>query len=289
MPSKKIILPKAYLCFEVSVALDTKELAYAILDHLTGMPISETQIPKKNKVKLTLYFSKNKNLQQIKNNFKKQFRQKCSIKIFLLDDWKDKWKRDFHARKVTSQLWICPSWEKVKIKSNEKVIYLEPGVAFGTGLHPTTKFVLKMIDKFHSQIGSLADLGTGTGILSIGANALGIKKIVAIDNDLQAIYAARDNFKKNKCKNIKLKKVALEKFKTKQKFDFVAANIETKILLKSKTKLMSLLQQGGHLALTGIGAKSRDEVLRHYKSKKLHLVDQFKSREWAGFCFKNKI
>jgi len=285
MTFKKTVHPKTYLCFEASVHSEYRELAYAILDRLTGMPISESQIPKKDKVKLTIYFPKNKALQRIKESFRKQFKQRCIIKIFLLDDWKDKWKRDFHAKKVTPHLWVCPSWEKVDLKPNENIIHLEPGVAFGTGLHPTTKFVLKMIDKFHSQVNALVDLGTGTGILSIGAYKLGVKDILAIDLDRNAILASRDNFKKNKCEDIKLREVSLEKLQIKKRFDFVAANIETKILLRSKTKLMGLVKKGGFLALTGIGAKWQEEVFNHYKSGKLRLMDQFKGKEWVGYLF----
>jgi ribosomal protein L11 methyltransferase len=310
------LLPDQFRCFEVSVPNDEGERAYALLDRLTGMPIVSITEHESTQTRLRIYFpspplkvrgvrgvmkkeitppdspyfkGRDKDdrvsLVQLKRSFQLHFPTDHVIKTYLLKDWKEKWKRGLEPRKVTPHLWVCPSWKKIRPQKGEKVIRLDPGMAFGTGLHPTTRFVLKMIDRFYKNIHSLLDVGTGSGILAIGANRLGIREIIAIDFDPESIEAAAENFKKNRCFSIRLKRSTLEKFRSKKRFCFVAANLETRILLKAKKRLLSWVSSGGWIAITGIGNASRNKVLRHYRSKNLKCVAQFRGREWSGFCF----
>jgi len=281
-------LPDRFRCFEVSVPNDEGERAYALLDHLTGLPIVSIAVPESTHTQLCAYFPYNARrvmIDGISKDFHAQFSAPCSIKTYLLRDWKEKWKRALAPKKVTPHLWVCPSWKTVRAKKGERVIRLDPGLAFGTGLHPTTRFVLKMIDRFRGDIASLIDIGTGSGILAIGATLLGIQRISAIDCDPSAIETARENLKRNRIASVRLIVSSLEAFQAKSHFDFIAANLETNILLRSKGRLITLLAPGGYLTMTGIGTRSRSEVLRHYRSRDLKLMSQFKGREWSGFCF----
>ncbi len=283
--------PDRFRCLEVSVPNCEGERAYTLLDHLTGMPIVSIGKPESTHTQLRLYFpddTRRSVIDPITRDFRARYGAPCSLRTYPVTDWKEKWKRGLQPRKVTPRLWVCPSWKSVKAREGESVIRLDPGMAFGTGLHPTTRFVLKMIDRYRKKIGSLIDIGTGSGILAIGAALLGVTRIQAIDYDSLAVETACENLKRNRISCVKPVVSALETFRTKDRFDFVAANLETRILLRSKKELLKLLAPGGYLMMTGIGNAFRREVLKHYESKSLKLVAQFKGREWSGFCFRSK-
>jgi len=292
-PKKQKIksLPDRFRCLEVSVPNCEGERAYALLDHLTGMPIVSIAKPESTHTQLRLYFPDNTRsavIGPITRDFRTRYGGPCSLKTYRVTDWKEKWKKGLKPRRVTPRLWVCPSWKSVKVREGESVIRLDPGMAFGTGLHPTTRFVLKMIDRYRRNIGSFIDVGTGSGILAIGAALLGVRRIQAIDYDPLAVETAGENLKRNRIAFIKPVVSALEKFRTKDRFDFVAANLETRILLRTKKELLKLLAPGGYLTMTGIGNSSRREVLAHYESRDLKLIAQFKGREWSGFCFADR-
>jgi len=286
MKIQNVTLPDSYLCLEVTVSTSLEMPAAFILEVVTHLPVSIIANGKYEQSKLSVYLSSRSQAAQFKHAFKEAFSGASRIRIFILKGWKEKWKKAFHAKKVSPRLWVVPPWEKVKVGANEQKILMEPGMAFGTGIHPTTRFVLRCLDKFSRDIESMVDLGTGTGILAIAAHKLGIRDISAIDFDINAVHAARDNFGRNRCRGIRLRQTTVADFKPKRRFDFVAANIETKCLLRSKTKLFTLLSQGGYLALTGIGVKSKKEVLRHYLSDRVELASEMHVSDWSGYCLR---
>src|SRR5699024_2405993 len=115
-------------------------------------------------------------------------------------DWENEWKNYFHPFRASEKFTIVPSWETYqKEDANEMCIELDPGMAFGTGDHPTTSMCLKAIEKFVKSEDSVIDVGTGSGILSIASHLLGVKRIKALDVDEMAIKVAKENFEKNHC------------------------------------------------------------------------------------------
>lgn len=280
-------LPNAFWCFEASTKPSQREDISDRLAELTSSPVIESEILKKKRVKFTVYFPKRREAEKLLSAWHLKVPGTISARIFKLSDWKTRWKRDIKARKVTPRLWIIPSWDKARLKPGEKAIYLDPGLAFGTGLHPTTRFVLRLIDRHSSRIGSFIDVGTGSGILAIAARRLGARRVRAFDFDSEAVRVSKENFKRNRVSGIQIEQASLEKFRSQEKFDFVAANIETDILLNNKNRLLSLLKPEGFLALTGIGTPKRQKVLEAYRSRRLKLVSQFKTKDWSGFCLQH--
>jgi ribosomal protein L11 methyltransferase len=286
MKIKNVTLPNSYLCLEVSVPTPLEAPAAAILELVTSLPVSITAKKSGENSQLSVYLSSRKQADQFKRMFQGAFSGTSRVRIFLLKDWKEKWKKTFHAKKVTPRLWVVPPWEKVRLGPREQKILMEPGMAFGTGIHPTTRFVLRCLDRFSKQARSMVDLGTGTGILAIAAYKLGIRDISALDFDINSIYVARDNFKHNRCRGILLQHMSVSDFKPLRRFDFVGANIETKLLMRAKTKLLGLVAPKGYLALTGIGARSKTQVLKYYLSSKVELVARMHVKGWSGYCLK---
>src|SRR5699024_8401002 len=114
--------------------------------------------------------------------------------------WANEWKNYFHPFRASEKFTIVPSGETYqKEDANEMCIELDPGMAFGTGDHPTTSMCLKAIEKFVKPEDSVIDVGTGSGILSIASHLLGVKRIKALDVDEMAIKVAKENFEKNHC------------------------------------------------------------------------------------------
>lgn len=200
----------------------------------------------------------------------------------------NEWKKHFKPQKIGERFVIRPSWEVYEAKNNEIVITIDPGSAFGTGLHETTRSVLVLLEELHKKDlnkisnAKLLDAGTGSGVLSIGAVLLGSKKVVAIDNDPEAIKVANDNFEINKVNKIAratLKGIEDEK----NKYDIIVANIISEVLILNAQHIVSLLKHKGDLILSGILNKEENKVLNEFISiKGIKLNKVLQMGEWSS-------
>ena len=124
----------------------------------------------------------------------------CDIKTLNFDVlanrvWQDECKKDFHTMQFGNRIWICPSWESsADLLDNAIVIDMDPGLAFGTGIHQTTDLCLQYLDKNPPKCQKVIDYGSGTGILAIVAAKLGAKSVVVIDNDAQVVVATKKQY-----------------------------------------------------------------------------------------------
>ena len=118
-------------------------------------------------------------------------------------DWERAWMDDFQPMQFGHRLWICPSWQK-PVNANAVNLLLDPGLAFGTGTHPTTALCLQWLDAKNLQCKLVIDYGCGSGILGIAALLLGAEKVIAIDNDPQALIATHENAQRNKISRHKI-------------------------------------------------------------------------------------
>jgi len=177
----------------------------------------------------------------------------CEWESFLEENWQNKWRKYFKPQRISSCLVVLPPWERYQARVGEIVIWIEPGMAFGTGTHETTQLCLKtMLELFPKELPqSMLDVGTGTGILAILGAKLGIKEIVAIDTDPLAIEAAQENIRLNQITNIKLHKGSISDIQ--ERYDWVVANLETKIILPLIKDLKSCARKT--LILSGILAE----------------------------------
>lgn len=171
-----------------------------------------------------------------------------------MEDWAENWKQNFSILKVGSRLIIRPSWEVYLPQSDEVVIEIDPGMAFGTGAHGTTLLCLEMIAELLAQPSppqSFLDVGTGSGILALGAAALGCRKILANDIDAGACSIARENVAKNGFSDsIQIIEQPLEKLSG--QFELVVANILAEENVRLKNALLQHLRPNGWLVLSGI-------------------------------------
>ena len=171
-----------------------------------------------------------------------------------MEDWAENWKQHFSTMRIGSRLIIRPSWEEYQPQAGEVVIEIDPGMAFGTGTHGTTQLCLEMIAELLERPTppqSLLDVGTGSGILALGAAALGMQKILANDIDADACTVARENVAKNGfSETIQVSEQPLEALAG--EFELVVANILAEENVRLKKQLLAHLRPKGWLVLSGI-------------------------------------
>ncbi len=164
-------------------------------------------------------------------------------------DWEREWMDNFHPMKFGKRLWICPSW--LEIPEPEAVnVMLDPGLAFGTGTHPTTALCLTWLDSLDLKDKTVVDFGCGSGILSLAALKLGAKKVIGIDIDPQALQASLANAKRNGVED--RLELFLPKDQPELKADVVVANILAGPLRELAPVIIGYLGENSLLALSGI-------------------------------------
>lgn len=244
---------------------------------------SGTPVTEKNEVQLKKYLS------QLPTIFKGQPQPELQIETIEEKDWDKKWKESFKPFHLTPRLVVKPTWETYAPKNNETVIELDPGMAFGTGLHASTRLALELIDHSYSQdqtfFKEVLDVGTGTGILAMAAALFGGEKILAIDNDPDAVVAAEDNIKQNGLEN-KVRADGIDLAEVPDQYNMVIANIIHDVLIELAEKLLDHLKPGGVLILSGILAgKQAANIKNVFTHSGLTLGETKNSGEWEAMSF----
>ncbi|MBA6225933.1 50S ribosomal protein L11 methyltransferase [Colwellia sp. MB02u-18] len=176
-------------------------------------------------------------------------------------DWEREWMDNFHPMKFGQRLWICPSWRDVPDPSAVNVM-LDPGLAFGTGTHPTTALCLTWLDGLDLVGKTVVDFGCGSGILSLAALKLGAKKVIGIDIDPQALQASLENAKRNHCEDRLA--LFLPKDQPEFKADVVVANILAGPLRELAPVIINYLASNGVLALSGVLEEQAEQLQTQY-------------------------
>lgn len=212
-----------------------------------------------------------------------------SIRAETPRDWQTFWRHHFHASDIGRRLRIVPVWEKDS-ESNRRgreIIWLDPGLSFGTGDHFTTRFCLEMIDRFMDgkQCTSMLDVGTGSSILAIAAAKLGSRKTVGIDHDEIALAQARENIRLNGLDGqIDLTVSDILKHPPEGSFDLVCANVYTTVLISMAKPLMACTQK--MLVLSGIRDPEMDEVAAAFSAGGMVECYRDGNGEWGGLALK---
>ena len=192
-------------------------------------------------------------------------------------DWERAWMDNFKPIRFGQNLWICPSWHTPD-DANAVNVMLDPGLAFGTGTHPTTALCLEWLDS-HPPLGlDVIDYGCGSGILAIAAALLGAKHIEAVDHDPQAILATGDNAEKNGVAD-KISALLPSQFHDKQ-VDLVLANILANPLLELAPRFADLVKPGGQIVLSGILAEQAEQIMQRY-AEWFDLQPATQQQEWV--------
>lgn len=177
-------------------------------------------------------------------------------------DWERSWMDNFQPMRFGQRLWIVPSWHAAP-EPDAVNLLLDPGLAFGTGTHPTTALCLEWLDGQDLQDCNVLDFGCGSGILAIAALLLGAKQAVGTDIDYQAIEASRDNAERNGIEASRFPLYLPEQLPAEQA-DVVVANILAGPLVALAPQITSLVKPGGRLALSGILAEQGEDVAAAY-------------------------
>jgi len=197
------------------------------------------------------------------------------------EEWAEAWKAYYEPQHIGHRLVVCPSWQTYASDS-EVVITLDPGMAFGTGLHPTTRMCLEAIEEHLSYGAKVLDLGTGSGILAIAAAKLGAKSVLALDTDPLAVKVAKENVLANGIgKRVKVKEGSLEMAKG-SLFDLVVVNILARTIVDLIGKgLLDHLELGGLLIAAGITASEEEGTRNTFKEGGLEELSPLQKGDWV--------
>ena len=200
-------------------------------------------------------------------------------------DWSEKWKENWTVTHVTEKIAVVPSWLEYTPKKNEITITLDPGCAFGTGTHQTTQLCMKALEKYLKTGSSMADIGTGSGILALLAKKLGAKKVYGCDNDETVIDVAKENARKNSVDGILFEYKTADKIT--EKYDFVCANILHHILAEIMGDLKNIMNPLGKMVLSGILNEKKSIVLDSIKKHNLKIAEIITQDQWVAFVVEN--
>lgn len=202
------------------------------------------------------------------------------------EDWADNWKKYYEPARITHDLTIVPSWTDYEASSGEKIIKLDPGMAFGTGTHPTTKMSLFALSQVLRGGETVIDVGTGSGVLSIASSLIGAKEIFAYDLDQVAVRVAEENIQLNpNMDNIHVATGDLLKG-VEQKADVIVANILADILIYLTEDAYRLVKDEGYLIMSGIISEKWEMVKNSAEQAGFFLETHMIQGEWNACVFK---
>ncbi len=209
-----------------------------------------------------------------------------SYKIICSDrddaDWAESWKTFFQPKKIGANIVVKPAWCEYLKDKDETVIEIDPGMAFGTGTHPTTFMCIKMIEKYLHRGASFLDVGTGSGILMITAAKLGAGKAWGIDNDEVAVNIARKNLILNKIKKTKFQVIVGDLIdNVTEIFDLIAANLTSKPIINLLNDIRSVLAVDGVLLCSGITSEEKHMVLDKIDHLGFEIVETLDKEGWV--------
>ncbi len=258
-------------------------------DGMYGALIDEALLnADKNTVAVSLFVPAEKNLQEYTAFLKERF-STLGLAVSLTadgvkeEDWAESWKQYYkpiHLGRVT----IAPAWEPYEAAPGEVVVKMDPGMAFGTGTHETTRLVLRLMEEEIRGNERVLDVGTGSGILAICASKLGAKWVNAYDIDPVAVRVAGENVKDNGCENITLGVSDLLKDVDVSGggYDVCVANIVADIILRMAPDIGGCLQPHGRLIVSGIIGSRADDVKNALTARGFRILKEKAENDWRA-------
>ncbi len=205
------------------------------------------------------------------------------------EDWEATWREGLHPRRVTSRLVVAPTWEDLELKPGELLISIDPGMAFGTAEHPTTRGCLRLLDGRVEPGDHVADIGAGSGILSIAAALLGSERVLAVESDPWSCATARENVDLNAVADrveVFEAVVGPEFVPEQPPFDGIVANIESGVLLLLLEGFRSGLRDDGWLILSGILDSEAQEIVESASKGGFIRTDEDREDGWWTGAFR---
>ncbi|MGX9135328.1 50S ribosomal protein L11 methyltransferase [Rummeliibacillus sp. JY-2-4R] len=198
------------------------------------------------------------------------------------EEWSTAWKKYYHPVKISNRFTIVPTWEIYEpVESDELIIELDPGMAFGTGTHPTTVMSLQALEKCITKDSNVIDVGTGSGVLAIGSAMLGAKHIHALDLDEVAVESAKINVKLNKVQD-QIDVVKGNLLDTvKEPADIVVANILAEIIMTFTMDAYTIVKPGGYFITSGIIETKKDDVKNSLENAGFQIEEVMMMEDWV--------
>jgi ribosomal protein L11 methyltransferase len=205
------------------------------------------------------------------------------------EDWAHAWKAYFWPRKISRHLVVKPTWREYTPENDEIVIELDPGMAFGTGTHPTTVLCAAMIEKYLKKGDCFLDVGTGSGILMIAAARLGAARGCGIDKDETAVQVAAANLKINSIPPHRFQiKTANLVDEIRETYDMIVANILTHVILDLIVDIKGVLNSGGIFICSGIIEKNQSQVTEALQNIGFEIIEVVSQEEWVAITSRLK-
>lgn len=280
------------LGFSIQNQEDLKGIPDLARDTVWG--IKEEDFPKSGMI-LHAYFPETQDLTEIKKKITEKMEELetygFAVRPYFFEsdvlqeeDWANAWKQHYHSLRVTRFLTIIPKWETYAPEQEaEHCLFLDPGLAFGTGTHPTTILSLQALETIIRGGETVFDVGTGSGVLTIASALLGAKEIYAYDVDESAVSSAKENISLNQLNaKIEVKQNNLLKGITKEA-DIVVANILADILLLLMADAFKAVKEGGFFVGSGVIHSKKEEVLAALEQQGFELLSVFQMKDWVSF------
>jgi len=213
---------------------------------------------------------------------------RLSKRVVDENEWHESWKKHFSILEIGKTLAIVPSWLNSKKVDRKVIIELDPGMAFGTGHHPTTRMCLEMLEILVKPENAVLDLGCGSGILSIASAKMGSEKVIGIDNDETAVKVAMENIEINGIgKSVSILTGSIpNKDMIKHSNDIIVANISSKVILDLSIEITEHLKLGGHLLISGFLDTNESEIINRFKGLNLNVVSRQGTADWVALSLR---
>jgi len=229
------------------------------------------ETPLWGQVRLTGLYPADTNMEQVVAAFPPELLRQANQRVEILEDkdWEREWMQHYRPMPFGKRLWVCPSWMEPPDPGAINLL-LDPGLAFGTGTHPTTALCLAQLDSMDLAGREIVDYGCGSGILAVAALRLGATCALAVDNDPQALVATRDNAARNGIATTRMEVVlpgAVDNDAWRGRASLVIANILAGPLMDLAATLLTFLQPGGTLLLSGLLDTQAATLCAHYAGR----------------------
>lgn len=272
--------------------LATGSVAVTMEDN-ADQPVLEPGVgetPLWGQIRLTGLYAADADMQAALSHFPTDTLAQANHRIEILEDkdWEREWMQHYQPMQFGQRLWVCPSWLEPPAPDAVNLL-LDPGLAFGTGTHPTTALCLTELDSIALENCLVVDYGCGSGILAVAALKLGAREALGVDNDPQALFASRDNAQRNSIDDADFVVVLPDQYDAdtwRHRADVVIANILAGPLMELSEALLHCLKPGGILMLSGLLNTQAQAMIEHYAPQ----IELYVAGEHEGWvCLRGQL
>ncbi len=251
----------------------------------------DEELLKKDKtvVSISGYMETNENVLAVTEQLKIMLPQDAVVEVISVneDDWANNWKKYYHPIRVGKNLVIKPSWIDYEKQENDIIVELDPGMAFGTGTHETTRMCMVHLEKYINENSRVLDVGCGSGILSITSLLIGAKEVTGVDIDPVAVKVAIENGEMNNFRapqyNIKRGNLVDE---AQGKYDVIVANIIADVIIAVCGDVKQFVADDGVFISSGIICDRKEDVKKAFAEQGYTVVEEIEEGEWVSFVCK---